>query len=158
MAQVRTRKRGKTFSYIHGKIGITSEKITLKDFMTVWLQNVVMLNVKMNTMQSYQSHFKNQIVPYPGGAYVQKLTPAKLNAWMREIAECGFSYSSLKISYSIIRDALKYAVYPAQLISSNPVLYIKVPKNAPKNIIKQTIISDEFFGELLAEHFAGMER
>ena len=77
---------------------------------------------------------------------------------MREIAECGFSYSSLKISYSIIRDALKYAVYPAQLISSNPVLYIKVPKNAPKNIIKQTIISDEFFGELLAEHFAGMER
>ena len=41
MAQVRTRKRGKTFSYIfeagvaayndylHGNIGITSEKITL---------------------------------------------------------------------------------------------------------------------------------
>ena len=93
MAQVRTRKRGKTFSYIfeagktpdgkrkvgekggfatkteaykagvaayndylHGNIGITSEKIMLKDFMTAWLDNVVAPNVKLTSMQTYQSH------------------------------------------------------------------------------------------------------
>ena len=80
MAQVRVRKRGKTFSYIfeagkidgkrkviekggfqtkseaykagveayndfiHGNIGITSESISLKDFMSTWLENVVALN------------------------------------------------------------------------------------------------------------------
>ena len=101
MAQVRTRKRGKTFSYIfeagktadgkrkvvekggfatkseaynagvaayndylHGNIGITSEKITLKDFITAWLENIVVLNVKLNTMKTYQSRFINQILPY----------------------------------------------------------------------------------------------
>ena len=82
--KVRTRKRGKTWSYIfeaeqvngkrkvvekggfatekdayntgvekytdfiHGNIGITSESITLKDFMTNWLENVVAVNVKAN--------------------------------------------------------------------------------------------------------------
>ena len=34
--------------FIHGNIGITSESITLKDFMTNWLENVVAVNVKAN--------------------------------------------------------------------------------------------------------------
>lgn len=87
MAQVRTRKRGKTWSFIfeagiingkrkvvekggyptkdaaykagvekytdfiHGNIGITSGAITLKDFMTNWLNEVVALNVKETTLQ-----------------------------------------------------------------------------------------------------------
>ena len=83
MAQVRTRKRSKTFSYIfeagktadgkrkvveksgyptkdaaykagvaayndylYGNIGITSESISLKDFMPMWFANVVAINVK----------------------------------------------------------------------------------------------------------------
>mgnify|MGYP006873001719 CR=1 FL=1 len=80
MAQVRIRKRGKTYScifeagkvdgkrkvvekaameaykagvavyndFVHGNIGITSESITLKEFMTTWLDNVVALNFKAN--------------------------------------------------------------------------------------------------------------
>ena len=110
MAQVRTRKRGKTFSYIfeagkvngrrkvvekggystkseaykagtlayadwlHGNIGITSESVTLKDFMTKWLDTVVASNVKPSTMQAYQSYLKNRIVPYLGEVKVQELT------------------------------------------------------------------------------------
>ncbi len=98
MAQVRTRKRGKTFSYIfeagkksdgrrnvvekggfatktqaykagiaayndylHGNIGITSEKITLKDFMTAWLDNVVSINVKEGTLRTYCSNVTKHI-------------------------------------------------------------------------------------------------
>ena len=90
MAQVRVRKRGKTFSYIfeagkkpdgkrkvvekggfeskkaaydagvaayndwrHGNIGIVSENITLKDFITNWLEKVVAPNVKPTTLQTY---------------------------------------------------------------------------------------------------------
>ena len=85
MAQVRTRKRGKTFSYIfeagvaayndylHGNIGITSEKITLKDFMTAWLDNVVALNVKPSSMQTYRFSFTKRICPYLGDVKVQRL-------------------------------------------------------------------------------------
>ena len=122
MAQIRTRKRGKTFSYIfeagkapdgkrkvvekdgfankakaykagvatytdylHDNIGITGEKIALKDFMTAWLQNVTALNVRPTTLQKYQSHFKKQISPYLVEVKVQELTPAMFNEWIRKL-------------------------------------------------------------------------
>ncbi len=189
VAQVRTRKRGKTFSYIfeagktadgkrkvvekggfatkdaaykagvaayndylHGNIGITSEKITLKNFMTAWLDNVVALRVKTNTMQTYQSHLKNQIIPYLGNVKVQELTPAMVDAWYRKLLQRGLSRGTLTNTHTLIFSALKYAVYPTQLISSNPAAYIELPKNAPKNIVKRTIIKPERFTALLEKY------
>ena len=173
MAQVRVRKRGKTFSYIfeagktsegkrkvvekggfetkaeaykagiaayndflHGNIGITSESITLKNFMTNWLEKVVAANVKASSMQTYQSYFTKQIIPYLGEAKIQELTPAMLDNWIRELQKTGLSYNTISAVHAFIHNALNYAVYPAQLINSNPAAYIKVPKNAPKNIVK----------------------
>ncbi|MBR2518348.1 MAG: site-specific integrase [Selenomonadaceae bacterium] len=189
MAQVRTRKRGKTFSYIfeagkavdgrrkvvekggfptkdaaykagvaayndflHGNIGITSERVTLKDFMTAWLDNVVTANVKLTTMQKHQSHFKNQILPHLGEVKVQDLTPAIIDEWMRKLLQTGLAKNTLSAIHALIHNALDYAVYPAQLISSNPVAYIKVPKNAPRNVIERKIITPEQFSALLEKY------
>ena len=189
MAQVRTRKRGKTFSYIfeagkkadgrrnvvekggfatkaeaykagvaayndflHGNIGITSERVTLKDFMTAWLDNVVSANVKPTSMQKYQSHFKNQIVPYLGEVKVQDLTPAMIDVWMRKLLYEGLSKQTLTGIHALIHNALNYAVYPAQLIPFNPAAYIKVPKNAPRNVIERKIITPEQFSALLEKY------
>ena len=188
MAQVRVRKRGKTFIYIfeagkidgkrkvvekggyptkaeaykagvaayndflHGNIGITSESISLKDFMTAWLDNVVAANVKMSSMQTYRTFFNNQIVPYLGEVKVQDLTPAMLDKWIRDIQKAGLSYNTISSVHAFIHNALNYAVYPAQLINSNPAAYIKVPKNAPKNIVKRHIITPERFKALLEKY------
>ena len=65
MAQVRIRKRG--------NIGIVSENIMLKDFMTNWLEKVVALNVKPNTMQMYNAYFKQYILPKLGNVPVQEV-------------------------------------------------------------------------------------
>ena len=176
MAQVRVRKRGKTFSYIfeagkvdgkrkvvekggfptkaaaykagveayndflHGNIGITSEAVTLKDFMTNWLDNA--LNVKPSSMQNYRAYLKNQIVPHLG-------SPALLDKWIRDIQQAGLSYNTISAVHAFLHNALNYAVYPAQLINSNPATYIRVPKNAPRNVIKRQIISLEQFNSLL---------
>ena len=182
MAQVRTRKRGKTFSYVfeagktsdskrkvvekggyptksaayndflHGNIGITSESITLKDFMTAWLDNVVAVNVKANTMQTYQTYLTNQIIPHLGSVKVQDLTPAMLDDWLRKLLQKELAKNTLSAIHMLIKQALNYAVYPANLISSNPAAYIKIPKNAPKNIIKRHIISPEQFGALIKKY------
>lgn len=188
MAQVRVRKRGKTFSYIfeagkvdgkrkvvekggfptkaaaykagveayndflHGNIGITSEAVTLKDFMTNWLDNVVALNVKLSSMQNYRAYLKNQIVPHLGETKVQELTPALLDKWIRDIQQAGLSYNTISAVHAFLHNALNYAVYPAQLINSNPAAYIKVPKNAPRNVIKRHIIMPERFNALLEKY------
>ena len=140
MAQVRTRKRGKTWSfifeagkidgrrkvvekyndYLHGNIGITSESITLKNFMTAWLENVVAANVKVSTLQRYQRDSFHQIFPVLGSRKVQELTPAMLDAWLREFQKAGYAHKTISLTLSLLRAALDYAVYPAQLISSIP--------------------------------------
>lgn len=188
MATVRTRKRGKTWSYIfeagqvngkrkvvekggfatqklaynagveaytdfrHGNIGITSEAITLKDFMTRWLEEVVTLNVKPTTLQSYQSVFENRIAPHLGDVKVQEITPAILDKWIRNLQKTGLSFESLSRAHALLHQALGYAVHPAQLISSNPTIYIKVPKNAPKHIVKRHIITPAQFHALLEKN------
>jgi len=87
-----------------------------------------------------------------GDVKVQDLTPAMLDAWIRKLVELEFSYSSMRVVYSLILETLDYAVYPAQLISANPATYIKVLKNAPRNLVKRTIISNELLAKLLAEY------
>jgi len=188
MAQVRTRKRGKTWSfifeagivngkrkviekggyptkdaaykagvekytdYLHGNIGITSEAITLGDFMTQWLNEVVALNVKANTLQTYQSFFNNHISLQLGEVKVQELTPAILDKWVRDLQKAGLSFNTISSVHAFIHHALDYAVYPAQLISSNPAAYIKVPKSAPKSIVKRYIVTPEDFRALLGKY------
>ena len=189
MAQVRVRKRGKTFSYIfeagkkadgkrkvvekggfatrklaydagvaayndwrHGNIGIVSENITLKDFMTNWLEKVVALNVKPTSLQSYISCFNCHILPTLGNIAVQEITPAKLDEWMRELLKAGYSKNTISSVHALIHHALDYAVYPAEIISANPSTYIKVPKKVPTNIIKRHIVSQEKLSELLEKY------
>lgn len=191
--KVRTRKRGKTWSYIfeagqvngkrkvvekggfatekdaytagvekyndflHGNIGITSESITLKDFMTNWLNEVVALDVRARSMQTYQTLFDRQICPYLGEVKIQELTPAILDAWIRNLQKTGLAFNTLSATHALIHHALDYAVYPAQLISSNPSDYIKVPKNAPRNVIKRMIITLEQFRALLEKNPFGTQ-
>ncbi|MBQ7453549.1 MAG: hypothetical protein IJS69_00615, partial [Selenomonadaceae bacterium] len=50
-----------------------------KDFMTAWLDNVVSVNVKANTMQTYQSIFVNHISPKLGEIKVQEFSPHARN-------------------------------------------------------------------------------
>lgn len=189
MAQVRTRKRGKTFSYIfeagktlegkrkvvekggfqtkqdaynagvnayndwkHGNIGITSENISLKNFLQNWLENVVALNTKATTMQIYKSRIDKNILPALGNIPVQNISPAILDNWMRGLQKVGYSKNTLSSLHALIHHALDYAVYPAELISANPANYIKVPKKAPTNIIKRHIITKDKLNELLEKY------
>ena len=163
-ASDRTRKRGKNWSYIfeagktaEGKrkvieIGITSEKITVKDFMKNWLENVVALNVRPTTFQEYKSLFNLRIVSQLGNFRLTELTPAILYNWIRNLQKARYSKNTLSHAHALLHHALDYAVYPAKLISSNPANHIKVPKKAPTNIVKRHIISQEQFAALLEKY------
>ena len=118
--------------------------------MTSWFEKIVANNVKPTTMQTYQSHFKNHIRPHLGEVKVQNLTPAMLDEWLRKLLKQGLAHKTLTVIHALIHNSLNYAVYPAQLISSNPADYIKIPKNAPKNIIKRQIITPRQFKKLEA--------
>ncbi len=188
MAEVRTRKRGKTWSYIfeagkqngkrkvvekggfpdrasayaagaaaftdwkHGNIGVTSDRITLSDFLKHWMQNVCKLNVRNTTFDLYERVIRKRITPYIGDMSLQDLTPAVLDNYMRRLASTGLSRNSLLSAKRLLHQAMDYAVYPAALIQSNPTNYIRIPKGAPREIVKRTIVTPDAYAALLEAH------
>ena len=134
--------------YRHGNIGITSERITVKDFLDLWLKHMKD-NIRMTTFKSYGSFATHSIIPYIGSIILQDLTPAMLDKWMQELFSKGYSKGTLSEVKMVLQEALSYAVYPCQLIQSSPVTYIKVPRNAPEKIVKRTIITEEKYEEVL---------
>lgn len=188
MATVRTRKRGKTYSYSfeigqvdgvrkriekggflskedaynagvaaftdwkHGNIGIVSNHITLKEYMDNWLQGVAAINVRESSLSQYQKMTKYHVTPLIGDIDIQDITPAVLDRWMRKLASEGLAFKTLKLILAVLRQALNYAVYPSNLIQSNPALYIKIPRIAPKDLVERKIISPQEFDKLM-EYF-----
>ncbi len=116
------------------------------------MRNVVSLNVKPTTFQTYESSIRKNIVGRICSLKVQEITPSKLDNWLRSLQQEGLSYNTLNYNHGLIHQALDYAVYPAQLITSNPASYIKVPRNAPRDIVKRYIITPEQFKGLLEKH------
>lgn len=189
MAKVRTRKRGKTFSYIfeagrdengkrkviekggfatqdeaydagvdayadwkHGNIGITSERVTVNDFLLQWLDTYVEKEVIDSTYATYLDIYKIRIKPYFNNMILQDLRPANVAAWLNKLYDKGYSYKSISAARGMLMHGCNYAVYPANIITVNPVTLVKVPRQAPKNIIKRTVISKETYDILLKNH------
>lgn len=190
MSKVRTRKRGKTYSYIfeigkidgkrkvvekggfdsmraaykagieaytdwqHGGIGITDDKILLRDFAKLWLDKVCRPNMKTSSLRGYTIVI-NRIPPELNSKRVASVTPAMIDSFMRSLAEKGLAYATLRHQLTIMREMLSYAVYPAELISSNPAMYVKTPKTQRRKVIERKIISRDEFEQLIKRHRAG---
>lgn len=134
-----------------GNIGITSEKVTLQDYLASWLENVVRPNVKRMTNISYRDTVKSRILPYLGDMYVQELRPRDIDLWVQALARKGLSHGTIQQTKAVLSIALKYAVYPAELITANPAAGISIPRSAPRKVIKRTIITPEQFAAIPAE-------
>ena len=126
-----------------GNIGITSERVTLKDYLASWLENVARPNVKRTTYTSYQSAIKKRIVPYLGDYVIQELRPRHVDEWLKTLAKNGMSRSTIQQTKTVLSIALKYAIYPAELIASNPSTGLSIPRSAPKQVVKRTVITPE---------------
>lgn len=193
MATVRTRKRGKTYSYnfdvgIHpetgrrrvlerggfatqqeaynagvaaftnwktGNIGITSERITLLDYITSWLENVARPNVSIYTYGDYLSCFRSRVHPYLGNIILQDLRPRDIDAWVHKLAARGLSRSTIRKTKVILSHALCYAVYPAELIAANPCSGIQVPRSAPAAVTPRVVISSDMIAEIFKRYPEG---
>ena len=134
-----------------GNIGITSERVTLKDYLASWLENVARTNVKRTTYTSYQSTIKKRIVPYLGDQIIQELRPRHVDEWLKTLAKNGMSRGTIQQTKTVLSTALKYAIYPAELIASNPSTGLSIPRSAPKQIIKRTVITPEQFAALFQD-------
>lgn len=192
MAGIRTRKRGKTWSYSfeagningkrkviekggfasqddafdagveaysawkHGCIGVTAKKTLLSDFFDQWVHTICPTRVRDSTLRLYDAQIRNHITPHLGHIALQDLTPLMVDQWASHLMKTdNLSYASARTTLSILQAGLKYAVYPAGIIRSNPAQYISIPAKAAKKVIKRTIISPERLDALLETYPPG---
>ena len=131
-----------------GNIGITSEKVQLRDYLDSWLENVVRPNVKRTTYQNYAGAVRLRITPYLGSIYLQELRPQDVDRWVKELARVGLSHGTIGQTKMVLSTALKYAIYPAELIATNPATGITVPRTAPRKVVNRTVITPEQFAAI----------
>ena len=74
-----------------GNIGITSERVKLREYLAAWLDNVVRSNVKRTTYQNYHNAVHSRILPHLGEIYLQELRPRDIDLWIKELARAGLS-------------------------------------------------------------------
>ena len=94
-------------------------KLTVRDYMTEWLERHGAANLRPSTHASYQSHMKNHIFPYIGDVFLNQLSPAMLDDMYRQLSEKGLSPSSVKYAHRIMGVSLEHA-RRYHYISSNP--------------------------------------
>ena len=132
-----------------GNIGITSERIKLREYLAAWLENVSRPNISRGTYLNYESAIRVRINPILGELYVQDIRPRDVDAWMKHLAEKGLSRASLSLSRTVLSFALKYAVYPAEIIPVNPCTGISIPRSAPRKLLERSVITPEQFDALM---------
>ena len=127
----------------NGNIGVTSERVTLKDYLASWLKNVARPNIKRTTYTNYQHAVEHHIVPHLGDIPIQELRPRQVDEWLKNLAKKGLAHGTIQQTKTILSIALKYAIYPAELIRANPCTGLSVPRSAPKQVVKRTVITPE---------------
>ncbi|AME03356.1 tyrosine-type recombinase/integrase [Selenomonas sp. oral taxon 136] len=131
-----------------GNIGVTSEKIKLRDYLASWLENVVRPNVKRTTYNNYHDAANSRITPHIGDIYLQELRPRDIDLWVNELAHAGLSQGTIRQTKTVLSTALKYAIYPAELIAVNPTTGINIPRSAPRKVVERTVITPEQFAAI----------
>ena len=97
-------------------------KMTVREYMTDWIDRHGSANLRPSTEASYRSHMKNHIFPYIGDVFLNQLSPAMLDDMYRQLAEKGLSQSSVKYAHRIMGVSLEHA-RRYHYISGNPARY-----------------------------------
>lgn len=132
----------------HGEIGITSERVTVSEYLDSYMA-IRKQELRRGTLQTYWTAVR-RIQGFIGGVVLQDLRPREIDGMLRTLVRNGLSKHTVIQTRMMLKIALDYAVYPAELISSNPAASLKIPRGAREHVIERTVVGQELLSELLA--------
>lgn len=144
--------------YEHGGVQIDLTDMSVADYFDYWLKNYVEKNLKYNTRKNYMQIIKNYVKPLIGKYKLRSITPAVIQDFVNKVASKPLRTGNtpkkhtVAIILTVVKEALKRAVYPYQLIKDNPASYVDMPRYAPereKNRADLKIITLDQYQQLL---------
>lgn len=113
--------------YNDGGLFVPSESL-LGAYMDEWFNKYVEVNLRPKTQDTYKRIIDNHIKPALGHYKLNALHPGKIQEFLNDLKERGYSKRHIVNIHSTLSNALKYAIYPLQYIKTNPAQYVKIPK------------------------------
>ncbi|MGX7417764.1 tyrosine-type recombinase/integrase [Carnobacterium gallinarum] len=102
--------------------------MSVADYFDYWFKNYVEKNLKYNTQLNYRNIIDKHINPYIGKYRLKTIGPEKLQELLNLEFDKNYSQRTLSIVVTVLKNALKKAVFPWQLIKENPMNYVEMPK------------------------------
>jgi integrase len=104
-------------------------KISYSDFLDMWLEKWVYINLKYRTIETYESIIKIHLKPNIGFYTLEQLTPKVLNDFMTDLyVKHSYSRWYMRGILKIIKGSLRFACDDMNLIPVNPALKVHIPK------------------------------
>lgn len=129
----------KHISDIENNTLVSSDKMTLKDYLNYWLSSYVDNNLSETTIYGYRYLMELHVIPILGNIQLQKLQPIQIqNLYDEKLkngrldGKGGLSAKSITYIHRVLRKALSQAL-KLQLVSRNVADYVEIPKKKPFN-------------------------
>ena len=106
---------------------LTTERQTVEQFLTRWLDDSARPTVRPRTYISYAQMIRLHIVPAIGRVQLSKLTPQHVQKLMNDSLAAGLSPRTVQYMRAILRRALQQALR-WQLVSRNVATLVDAPK------------------------------
>lgn len=116
------------------------------DYLDYWFDNYVKVSCKYNTQMAYNQIIEQHLKPALGMYKLRSLTPVLIQEYVNKKFVTGLKKTTLTNIMSVLSGSLRYAVVPAQLLTSSPAEYIKYPsqKRSPKETNRIILSIDDF--------------
>lgn len=117
----------KALNEIEQGFDVDSSKITLSEWLKIWLWTYKRNQIKISTFESYETIIRVHIVPQIGNLKLKDIRPEHLKQLYNQKKEEGLSTSKIKHIHTILHSALKQAV-KSGLLPRNVSEAVTLPK------------------------------
>jgi len=131
-AEVRKKSSKALFSIDEGKY-LESSKLTISEWLEIWLSEYAQNAVKFTTYESYVQISKTHICPKLGALRLSEISPLAIQSFYNQLSADGLSPKTVKNVHGVLRRALQQAVSNRDL-PSNPVDSCVLPKTPKKEM------------------------
>lgn len=112
--------------YMSGGRATQPTELSFGDFLDIWYERTK-LYARNNTLEMREKNIRLHIKPALGEYRLASLRPALIDQFVKEKRKAGYSYEKVCRMLGNISTALEYAVWPMELLQSNPACRVKVP-------------------------------
>ena len=131
-AEVRKKSTKALASIDEGKY-FEPSKLTISEWLDIWLSEYAQNAVKFTTYESYAQISKTHIRPKLGALRLSEISPLVIQSFYNQLSTDGLSPKTVKNVHGVLRRALQQAVSNGSL-HSNPVDSCVLPKTPKKEM------------------------